>query len=137
MSLPRPLSLAAALVLVTSASAAGFAIAAEKHRNSEAQDEVEALNSASLSLADAVTLAEKFNGGRAIAAEFDEEDDVWVYSVEIVNADGTEAEIIVDPTSGDILATEQDDDEEAENESDEQSDLDSNEEKLGESDDDE
>ena len=72
-------------------------------------DERTAFNSATISLTDAIAAAEASTGGHAISAEFEREDGQWVYSVEVMKSDASEWEVLIDPNSAGVLATEEDD----------------------------
>ena len=62
-----------------------------------------------ISIEKAITLANTAMPGRIIEAELEEEDEKWVYEVEIVTADGKIHELEIDAQSGEILKTEEKD----------------------------
>ncbi|WP_103102992.1 PepSY domain-containing protein [Pseudomonas sp. LFM046] len=50
-----------------------------------------------------------YPGARLLEAELEEEDDVYIYEVELVTADGTVRELELDARNGRILKDEEDD----------------------------
>jgi len=84
------------LALTLAGTAAAPAIAANDHGSMDDRAEHEAFATASVSLADAITMAETETGARAISAEFENEDGRFVYSVELLSADGLELEVMID-----------------------------------------
>ena len=98
-------ALVAGLAALT-ASAAAYAASAS---TGDDADEIQALAAAKLDLRQAIFIAEKASGDRAIEAEFEREDGAWIWSIETVGQDGSETEMEIDAMTGDILATEYDD----------------------------
>lgn len=89
------------------AGAATSVMAAAENEDAEQQ----ALSSARISIADAVKAAEASAGGIAAEVEFDHDEGRAAYEVSVIMADGTEHEVLVDATSGEVLKTVVDDDE--------------------------
>ena len=77
-----------------------------------------AQQSAKISMTQAISIAEQATGGQSTEAEFELEDGVAMYEVEIAMADGSEVEVMIDAQSGSVLSqeTEDDDDEKDEEE---------------------
>jgi uncharacterized membrane protein YkoI len=70
-----------------------------------------ALQGASISLAEAIGIAQgAYPDGAVVGAEFELEEGVPAFEVEIALADGSSIEVRIDPESGDILSAEADDD---------------------------
>ena len=63
-----------------------------------------AQQNAEISLTQAINIAEQATGGKNSEAEFELEDGVAIYEVEIDMPDGSEIEVEVDAQSGEILA---------------------------------
>lgn len=108
-----PVRIAALSVVMISSVAACYAADRD---DDEPRGEDAAFLAASVSLGDAVRVAEESTGGRAISGEFEYEDDQWAYSIEVLRADSSEMEVIVDPASGIVLETEEEDEEDEEDE---------------------
>lgn len=64
---------------------------------------------ATISLRDAVQIAEDAGDGRALSGEFEEEDGVWAYSIEVLRSDNQEVEVVIDAATGEVLGTELED----------------------------
>lgn len=77
-------------------------VVAANHTNDSETEKAE-IASAKLAMADAVTAAEKETGGKATETEIVSKDGTAVYAVEILKADGTEQEVMVDAMNGTIL----------------------------------
>lgn len=68
-----------------------------------------AVNTAKISLNDAIGLAEKEAGGHAVEAEVEQDGDrVFYYEVEVVAPDGGEKEVLIDMNTGEIIKIEDD-----------------------------
>ena len=87
---------------------AGVAIA-EASPDREDATEREAFITTPVSLSAAIAAAEKATGARAMSAEFDVEDDIYVYSIELVSADGVEIEAEIDAKTASVVKSEADD----------------------------
>lgn len=90
------------------AAAFGAAIAGKDQDDAA---ELMAFQAATVSLGDAIRIAEAETGAPAIAAEFQEDDGVFVYEVETLSHTGVETEITISPANGDIIQIESGDDE--------------------------
>lgn len=99
--------IAAIAFIILGGSAAAFA--GEEKDRSEPGSEEAALMSAAISLRDAVRIAEDAGDGRALSGEFEEEDGVWAYSIEVLRSDNQELELVIDAATGEVLDTETDD----------------------------
>lgn len=114
-----PLAVAAAIA----AAGIGTAFAqtpATKTGQAEQSDamEVAALEAAKVSLTDAIAIAEKEVGGKAIDAGFEDENGTYAYEVEILGAKG-EQTVLVDADSGKVTNVAQNDDDGDQDEGDE------------------
>ena len=96
-----------------------------------------AQQNATVSMEQAIAIAEQASGGTKADAEFELEDGVSLYEIEITMADGSEVEVTIDAQSGTVLSQENeddkgddddDDDDDDENEDDDKDDDDENEE---------
>jgi len=77
----------------------------------DSKDTTAAQQNAAISLTQAVSIAEKATGGKKTDVEFELEDGVAIYEVEIDLPDGSEIELDIDANSGVILSQETDDEE--------------------------
>lgn len=102
-----PIKVAALALIILGGSAAAFA--EEENDGSGPGSEEAAFMGATISLRDAVKIAEDAGDGRAMSGEFEEEDGVWAYSIEVLRSDNQEVEVVIDAASGDVLETEIDD----------------------------
>jgi uncharacterized membrane protein YkoI len=68
-----------------------------------AEDEAIAIAKASVSLAQAVGIAERHVGGRAVSAEYEDQQGQWVFAVEVVKGRGT-MDVTVEAATGKVLA---------------------------------
>jgi len=69
---------------------------------SSAQNDALAITDAHIGLSQAISAAEQHIGGKASRAEYEREQDRWVFDVEVVK--GSEVmDVQVDPTSGKVL----------------------------------
>ncbi len=101
-----------AAFLAVGALATGFGIGMGANAMADSNDEKEwaAIQAAGITLSDAISLAEKEVGGRAVEAELDEEgDNLFYYEVEVIAPGGVEKEVLIDMTSGEIIKIEDDD----------------------------
>jgi len=98
-------------ILVASllAGTAGTALAANDRFDMGDHAEHQAFMSAPISLAMAISAAETETGARAISAEFEEEDGQYIYSVELLDANGQEIEAEIDVVTAQIIKVEADD----------------------------
>ncbi len=100
---------ATALAIALGLGAVG-ATSAMADTNGGDKAEVQAFMAAPMSIADAITAAESGTGGKAMSAEFDNEDiATGMYHVEVAMADGTTKEIGVNPADGSVTALVDDD----------------------------
>jgi uncharacterized membrane protein YkoI len=76
---------------------------------SEDEAELQAFLSSVISLTDAIRIAEKKTGAAAIAAEFEDEDGGYVFEVETLAHDGTETEVVINASTGEIIEIEVED----------------------------
>ena len=63
---------------------------------------------AKISMAQAISIAEKRVNGRAVDADFDHSRWGWVYEIEVFNNNGKEFDIKVDPVKGTVLSVVED-----------------------------
>jgi uncharacterized membrane protein YkoI len=97
---------AAALVMISGTTAA---FASENSREDDSESEAAAFLASTVSLRDAVRIAEEAGDGRALSCEFEEEDGHWAYSIEVLRSDNEEVEVIIDAATGEVLKTEMED----------------------------
>ncbi|MAB09413.1 PepSY domain-containing protein [Hyphomonas sp.] len=102
---PYPIKIVAIALLIF--SGAGASYAEEDREYDGSHDEDSAFLTATISLGDAVRVAEDFAEGRAMSGKFENENGNWIYAVEVLMPDNSELEVIVDPTTGTILKTEE------------------------------
>lgn len=69
-------------------------------RHDDGAAELRLLDTASLTLVDAITAAESASGGRATDAELEGEDGVAAFEVTVVTTEGIEQDLVVDAASG-------------------------------------
>ncbi len=93
----------AALVLAT-----GFAIGGEGRTGQK-----EAASTAGISIEEAIKAATQKHPGKVLEAELEVEDGNAVWELEILTADGKKMEVQVDSRTGEVLASEEDEDEDA------------------------
>ena len=101
-----------ATIISTSAIAlliAGLSFNAIADSNNKAAT-AEAQQNAAITLTQAITIAEQATGGTNSEAEFELEDGVALYEVEIDMPDGSEIELEIDAQSGAILTQKTEDD---------------------------
>lgn len=98
--------IAMALLMVWGSSAA---FAGEDREVIDDEGEGVALYAAEVSLRDAVRIAEETIGGRALSGEFEEEDGLWAYSIEVLQSDNADIEVVIDAATGEVLKTERED----------------------------
>ena len=79
-------------------------------RDGTGDQEHAAFQAAPIGLAQAISTAESQSGGRAMSAEFETEDGSGVFEVELLAADGTEIEILVDASTGQVVIVHDDND---------------------------
>ena len=95
--------------VIFAVAALGFGIGSNAMADSYDEAELAAINTAKISLSDAIGLAEKEAGGRAVEAEIDEDGDrVFYYEVEVITPDGGEKEVLIDMNTGKIIKIEDD-----------------------------
>lgn len=80
------------------ASTVGIAYAAKSTEN-----DAFAVESAKISMAQAITIAEQHVGGKAARAEYEQHKGQWVFDVEVVKA-AKIMDVSIDATSGKVLA---------------------------------
>ena len=102
-----PFKVAAFALIILGGSAAAFA--GEEKDGAEPGSEEAAFMGAAISLRDAVKIAEGAGDGRAMSGEFEEEDGIWAYSIEVLRSDNQEVEVVIDAATGEVLETEIDD----------------------------
>lgn len=97
-----PLTLIAALTVggVGTALAQSSSTTTAPAEQSDAM-ELAAREGAKVSLADAIAIAEKEGGGKAVDAGFEDENGSYVYEVEVLGANG-EQTVLVDANSGKV-----------------------------------
>ena len=96
----------------TLAAASLLAVGLGTHAIASGNDAEEraAMASANITLSDAIALAEKEVGGRAVEAEVEDEDGgVFYYEVEVIMPDGAEKEVLIDMGTGEIVKIEDED----------------------------
>ena len=99
-----------AAILATGVLASGIAVSSNALAGNYDEEEWAAIQSAGITLADAILLAEKEVGGRAVEAEVDEEgDNQFYYEIEVIAPGGVEKEVLIDMTTGEIIKIEDDD----------------------------
>lgn len=86
-----------AAFLVLSAAVFGTAYAAKSNEN-----DALAINSAKISLVQAITAAEQHVGGKASGADYEQHKGKWVFDVEVVK-DKQVMDVKVDATSGKVI----------------------------------
>ncbi len=92
----------AAAIVALSVAAFGGAFAANS-----ADNDALGIADAKTSLTQAVTTAEQHVGGKASRAEYERQQDQWVFDVEVVNGNKV-MDVKVDPASGQVLAATED-----------------------------
>lgn len=94
-----PLALAAAIA----AGGVGTALAQNTGQNDTRGEasELAALQGAKVSLSEAIGIAEKEAGGKAVEAGIDDENGQYAYEVEVLGSDA-EQEVLIDPASGKV-----------------------------------
>jgi len=102
-----PIKVAAFALIILGGSAAAFA--GEEKDGLQPGSEEAAFMGASISLRDAVQIAEDAGDGRAMSGEFEEEHGVWAYSIEVLRSDNQEVEVVIDAATGEVLKTKIDD----------------------------
>ena len=94
-----------AAVLLTMSLSAGLWAGANEAESKAAQQ------ASAISMEQAIAIAKQLSGGGWVEeAEFELEDGVAVYEVELNMADGSEVEIMIDAQSGEVLAQETEED---------------------------
>ncbi|MBM9613570.1 PepSY domain-containing protein [Desulfobulbus rhabdoformis] len=89
--------LALALTLVM------FSMSSPTFANTMMQNDALPTHPAQISLAQAISAAEQYAAGTASKAELEQDDDQWVFDVEVINGPKV-MDVKVDPQSGKILA---------------------------------
>ena len=105
---------ASLLAVVLGAGLGGTALAASPSTgDSNGEDtqaaELQAIQNAKLTIADAAKAAETETGGKAVDVSIGDEDGQIAYQVEVVLGDGTMQEVRVDPQTGAVLKVSADD----------------------------
>lgn len=86
---------------------------AESHAKSDDASEAQAFLAAPGSITEAIAAAETKSGGKAMSAEFGNDgEDAGMYDVEVVMADGSMSDWLVNPADGTVKASMDDDGEE-------------------------
>lgn len=99
-----------ALLSIGLISGAATMALADSHKGNDDAAEAQAFLASPGSIAAAITAAETQSGGKAMSAEFEDDGgDAGWYSVEIVMADGTMSELLVNPADGTVKAAPADD----------------------------
>jgi uncharacterized membrane protein YkoI len=70
------------------------------------QAEQKALENAQITLIDAIGRAEKQAGGKALEAMLENKDGTYVYEIHVVTDDGM-SRLVIDPSSGEVLSSDQ------------------------------
>lgn len=94
----------ASALTIAGLSVAGFALADSGNKGDDAEHR--AFLTSKVSVADAAVAAEGETGARAMSVEFTKEDGAFVYEVELLDKDGTELEVLVDPNTGAVKVVE-------------------------------
>lgn len=100
---------ASALALALAAGLAGGAVAANhggsntNAGNDSQAAELQAIQNAKLTIADAAKAAETETGGRAVDVSIEDENGQIAYQVEVALSDGTMQEVRIDPQTGQVL----------------------------------
>lgn len=92
-------------LLVTGLSVSAIADSDDKAATKTAQQ------NAAITLTQAITIAEQETGGKSTEAEFELEDGVAIYEVEISMPDGSEVEVELDAQTGAVIAQKTEDEE--------------------------
>jgi len=72
--------------------------------------EKKAMHKVKVSMIQAIEAAKKsVDGGQVVKAKLDEEDDYLVYKIKIISRNDKEMEVLVDPITGKVLKSEEDD----------------------------
>ncbi len=66
-------------------------------------EQLQALRLASVSLVEAIAIAESETGALAVSVEFEEDNGGFVFEVEPLSDDGLESEVVIDPMTGGII----------------------------------
>ena len=96
--------IAALFIFCTALSGVSFAESCGVDKEDLA--EAKAFSHAQISLVEAITIAEKKTGAKAISAEFEDEDNGYVYSVELLKPDGSELEAEINVQTGAVIKIE-------------------------------
>jgi uncharacterized membrane protein YkoI len=96
-----PIKITAIALIILGGSAAAFAD--EGNDASKPSGEEAAFLASAISLHDAVQIAEDAGDGRAMSSEFEQEDGIWAYSLEVIRENNQDVEIVIDAATGDVL----------------------------------
>ena len=91
------------IYLLTFAGLTAAAALATVYVQRVAEDEASTIAKAGVSLAQAVGIAERHVGGRAVSAEYEDQHGQWVFAVEVVKGKGT-MDVTVEASTGKVLA---------------------------------
>jgi uncharacterized membrane protein YkoI len=91
------------LYMLTFAGMTAVAALATVYVHRVAEDEAAAIAKASVSLAEAVSIAEKHVGGKAVRAQYADQHGQWVFEIEVVKGKGA-MDVTVDAATGKVLA---------------------------------
>lgn len=97
--------------LTASAILYGVIISSAYAINSLGEEETLTIDNAKIGMAQAVTTAERYVGGKAVHAEFERHKDKSTFDIEVVK-DKIVMKVIVDPTSGEVISSVEDNDDE-------------------------
>lgn len=104
----QKMTLSFAAVAALTLGVMGVAIAEARPDNDDLA-EATALRASTVSLTQAIAAAEAETKAKAIAAEFEDEDGTWLFTVELLDANGGELEVHIDPETAAVLSVERED----------------------------
>jgi uncharacterized membrane protein YkoI len=91
------------IYLLTFAGMTAVAALATVYVHRVAEDEAAAIAKASVGLAEAVFIAERHVGGKAVRAQYQDQHGQWVFEVEVVKGKGA-TDVTVEAATGKVLA---------------------------------
>ena len=107
--MPSRMLFRAAAAAVFLMSPINGAYAEDAAQLSDDDEEFRALRLASVSLVEAIHIAESETGAIAVSAEFEEDNGAYVFEIETLSDSGVETEVVIHPSDGSVLETEVDD----------------------------
>lgn len=93
--------------LATIAAMAAFGVIASSYAAMNEENDALGITTAKLSLVDAITSAEKYVGGVASRAEYEQEEGQGVFEVEVVNGTSV-TDVVVNAQNGKVIAAHDD-----------------------------